>query len=172
MNKYSGVPTIRIAEDIFEGLKKLAEPLVDTPGDVIRRLLIEKGILKDSPQKRRAVPPPPSSEKALTPDLTPQHDYELFLLHSLAQDFGGMGDKRSVTQAVVQRMVKQGFIGPAELELVATGETRAENTITWGRNALKNRGLIARGTRRGTWELTEEGREAAATAELPRSRRR
>ena len=51
---------------------------------------------------------------------------------------------------------------------MATGETKAENTITWGRNALKNRGLIGRGSRRGIWELTEEGREAGKAVELPR----
>ncbi len=166
------MPTIRITQDVFEGLQKLAEPLVDTPNAVVRRLLIEKGILKGIPQKAMAPLPQPAPERALTPDLTPQQDYEQFLLVTLAQDFGGRGDKRSVTQAVVRKMVKQGFIGPAELELVATGETRAENTITWGRNALKNRGLVARGSRRGTWELTEAGREAAAELELPKPRRR
>ena len=167
------MPTIRIAEEVFEGLKKLAEPLVDRPSDVIRRLLIEKGILKNLPVKARPVPATGSRpEKMLTPELTPQQAYEQFLLTTLEEAFGGRSDKRSVTQAVIERMVKQGFIGPAELELVATGETRAENTITWGRNALKNRGLIARGSRRGIRELTDEGRDAAKTAELPKPRKR
>ena len=87
---------------------------------------------------------------------------------TLEEDYGGRGDKRSVTQTVIERMVRQGFIGPADLELVATGETKAENTISWGRNALKNRGLIKRGAKRGIWELTEEGREAAQAVELPK----
>ncbi len=167
------MPTIRIENQVFEGLKKLAEPFVDTPNAVIRRLLIEKGLLKESPAKPsslRAVPPP--AERALTPGLTPQDAYESFLLVTLEQDFGGRGDKRGVTQAVIARMVKHGFIGPADLELVATGETKAENTITWGRNALKNRGLIARGTQHGIWELTDEGLEAARGAELPKPERR
>jgi hypothetical protein len=104
--------------------------------------------------------------------LTPQAVYEQFLLATLAQDFGGGGGKREVTQATIQKMVKQGFISPADLELVATGETKAENTITWGRNALKNRGLIGRGSRRGMWELTDEGLEAGKAAELPKTERR
>ena len=37
------MPTIRIEQDVFDGLKKLAEPFVDTPGAVIRRLLTETG---------------------------------------------------------------------------------------------------------------------------------
>jgi hypothetical protein len=167
------MPTIRIDDDVFEGLKKLAEPFVDTPGVVIRRLLIEKGVLKESaPRIRPTSTPRPAAERVLTPQLTAQTVYEQFLLVTLETDFGGSGDKRRVTQAVIERMVKQGFIGPADLELVATGETKAENTITWGRNALKNRGLVRRGSKRGIWELSEEGREAARTAELPRPARR
>jgi hypothetical protein len=162
------MPTIRIEQEVFDGLKKLAEPFVDTPSAVIRRLLADKGILK--PQAARQAPSPKtaSEERALTPDLTPQAVYEQFLLATLAEEFEGQGDKRRVTQATLQRMVKHGFIAPADLELVATGETRAENTITWGRNALKNRGLIVRGSRRGIWELTEEGRAEAAEIALPK----
>ena len=167
------MPAIRIDDDVFEGLKKLAEPFVDTPGAVIRRLLIEKGILKNLPAKAKAVSTVRAApEKVLTPKLTPQETYEQFLLATLAQEFGGRGGKREVTQAVLRRMVKQSFISHADLELVATGETKAENTITWGRNALKNRGLISRGSRRGIWELTEEGMEAGKAVELPKSERR
>ena len=163
------MPTIRIDDEVFEGLKQLAEPFVDTPAAVIRRLLIEKGILKAEPPRVKApLRIPPSPERVLTPQLTPQEVYEQFLLATLAQDFGGRGGKREVTQATIQKMVRQGFINPADLELVATGETKAENTITWGRNALKNRGLIVRGSRRGLWELTEEGIEAGKSVALPK----
>lgn len=163
------MPTIRIDDEIFEGLKKLAEPFVDTPSAVVRRLLIEKGILKESPARARSTRVPrATSERVLTPPLTQQSIYEQFLLVTLEQDFGGSGDKRGVTQAVIERMVKQGFIGPADLELVATGEAKAENTITWGRNALKNRGMIKRGSKRGIWELTDEGRESANAIKLPK----
>jgi hypothetical protein len=167
------MPTIRIDDEVFEALKKLAEPFVDTPAAVIRRLLIEKEILKPPPSKAKSpLRTPPTAERALTSQLTPQAVYEQFLLATLAQDFGGGGGKREVTQATIQKMVKQGFISPADLELVATGETKAENTITWGRNALKNRGLIGRGSRRGMWELTDEGLEAGKAAELPKTERR
>lgn len=167
------MPTIRIDDEVFEGLKQLAEPFVDTPAAVIRRLLIEKGILKSEPPKAKALPRSlPPAERALTPQLTPQAVYEQFLLATLAQDFGGGGGKREVTQATIQKMVRQGFISHADLELVATGETKAENTITWGRNALKNRGLIDRGSRRGAWKLTEEGMEAGRAVELPKPEKR
>ena len=166
------MPTIRLDQDVFDGLKKLAEPFVDTPNAVIRRLLIDNGILPPRAEAAKPSGALPKPERALTPELTPQAVYEQFLLAVLAQEFDGRGDKRHVTQAVIEKMVKHGFIGTSDLELVATGETRAENTITWGRNALKNRGLIARGSRRGTWELTEEGTEAAKATELPKPEKR
>ena len=166
------MPTIRIDEEVFNGLKQLAEPFVDSPNAVVRRLLIEKGILPQTSLKpKTSSRPPVVPERVLTPLLTPQQIYEQFLLVTLAENFAGRGDKRSVTKGVIERMLKQGFIGPADLELVATGETKAENTITWGRNALKNRGLIARGSKRGIWELTEEGREAAKVMKLPKQAR-
>ena len=170
------MPTIRIDDEVFEGLKRLAEPLVDTPGSVIRRLLTEKGVLAPAKVsvKSRGLPPqrPPVDPLPPPAALTPQPIYEQYLLHALAHDFNGRADKRNATRAVIDRMVAQGYIGPADLELVATGETRAENTITWARNALKNRGLIARGGRRGVWELTEEGRAQATSLVLPRPARR
>ena len=87
----------------------------------------------------------------------------------LAKEFDGQGHKRDVTHAIVKRMMKDGLIGAADQELVSTGETKAENTITWARNALKQRGQINRAARRGIWELTSEGKEAAGKVLLPKS---
>ena len=149
------MPTIRLDQDVFEGLQQLAKPFVDSPSMVIRRLLEERGLLektKEATQKgaRRA------------PDaLTPQSTYEKYLLAVLAKEFNGQGHKRDVTHAIVKRMMKDGLIGAADQELVSTGETKAENTITWARNALKQRGYISRATKRGIWELTAAGKNAA-----------
>jgi len=151
------MPTIRLDQEIYDALKKLAEPFIDTPNSVIRRLLEEKGHVA----KRKSAPAPaaPKTDPELEP--TPQAVYEEFLLKILDEQFKGRGDKRSVTHAIIERMQKQKLLRAADLELVATGETRAENAIAWGRNALKHRGLLARNSRRGIWELTPEGRAAA-----------
>lgn len=147
------MPTIRVDQDVFEGLQKLAQPFVDSPSIVIRRLLENAGVLK-----AHSKPPPAVSASGLTPQST----YESYLLLVLSKEFGGRGHKRDVTHAIVKRMMKDGFIGPADQELVSTGETKAENTITWARNALKSRGDISRASPRGIWELTARGRDAAA----------
>jgi hypothetical protein len=153
------MPTIRIDDEVFEGLKKLAEPLVDTPSAVIRRLLEDRGVLERraaAKQKPVAAAPKPQS-----PEAAPQAIYEQHLLATLLEDFDGRGGKKSVTLAVIERMMKRKLIGAADLDFVSTGETKAENKIAWGRNLLKNRGLIRRDSPRGIWELTPEGRRAA-----------
>ena len=138
------MPTIRLDPEVYDALKKLAEPFVDTPSSVIRRLLEEHGHLEKSAS-----------------GATSQNIYEELLLKVLDEHFKGRGDKRSVTLAIVERMQKQRLMRPADLELVATGETRAENAISWARNALKERGLLNRQSPRGIWELTPEGRALA-----------
>ncbi len=157
------MPTIRIDQDVFEGLQKLAQPFVDSPSRVIRRLLEERGVLQARAEAQKSA--------RLAPDaLTPQSTYEKYLLVVLAREFDGRGHKRDVTHAIIKRMMKDGHIGAADQELVSTGETKAENTITWARNALKQRGHIDRGTSRGIWELTRAGKTAASTVALPKSR--
>lgn len=151
------MPTIRIDDAVFEGLKELAEPLVDTPSSVIRRLLEEKGVLKRVvPPARPALPKPASQSEQ-----TPQSVYEQHLLQVLLEKFNGRGNKKEVTLAVVERMMKRRLISAADLEFVSTGETKAENKISWGRNLLKTRGLIRGDAPRGVWELTAAGRAAA-----------
>ena len=158
------MPTIRVDQDVFEGLQKLATPFVDSPSMVIRRLLEDRGVL---PKAAQAAPPKTTAGMASNA-LTPQPVYEKYLLHILAREFNGQGHKRDVTHAIVKRMMKDGHIGAADQELVSTGETKAENTITWARNALKQRGYINRAARRGMWELTAEGKEAAGKVALPK----
>ncbi len=156
------MPTIRVDQDVFEGLQQLAKPFVDSPSMIIRRLLEDRGLLKKTTTQKNE-PPPPNA-------LTSQSIYEKYLLAVLAKEFEGQGHKRDVTHAIVKRMMKDGFIGAADQELVSTGETKAENTITWARNALKQRGYINRAARRGMWELTAEGDEAAGKVVLPKPR--
>ncbi|HWA38466.1 MAG TPA: hypothetical protein VG873_11425 [Burkholderiales bacterium] len=145
------MPTVRIDDEVFEALKKLAEPLVDTPNSVLRRLL--------DLEKKKLASPKLAPVKA-KPEQTPQSTYEENLLEVLAAPpFHGRGSKKDVTLAVVERMMKRGLIPPSDLEFVATGETKAENKISWGRNLLKNRGLIRGDAPRGIWELTPKAKK-------------
>lgn len=157
------MPTIRVEPEVFAGLQALARPFIDSPSAVIRRLLEDKGVL---PRQSDAVPPTRTRAAGARPEaaaaaLTPQPVYEKYLLWALLNQLDGRAHKRDATHEVVKRMMQDGHIGAADQELVATGETKAENTITWARNALKERGLISRASPRGIWELTPQGTEAA-----------
>lgn len=164
------MPTIRIEEDVFEGLKLLAEPFVDTPNTVIRRLLAASnttvnGEAKPSPlaqDKQKHASPLVKTRGAHTPQST----YELFLLHCL-QKADGFATKYDATEAVIAMMKSRGYITAADLVKVQTGETKAANTIAWARNALKDRGLISQHSPRGVWALTEEGKAKAQQVALP-----
>jgi hypothetical protein len=163
------MPTIRVDQDVFEGLQKLAKPFVDSPSMVIRRLLEKEGALKDVDAHNQKAPPQVlAPTKAPSSVLTPQPVYEKYLLYVLHKEFGGKGHKRDATHSIVKRMMKDGFIGAADQEIVTTGETKAENTIAWARNALKERGYISRISARGIWELTTEGKRAAGEVVLPK----
>jgi hypothetical protein len=164
------MPTIRVDPEVFEGLQKLARPFVDSPSAVIRRLLEEKGVLHRTRDPGQPARPPAAgaSPEAAVEGLTPQPVYEKYLLWALLNQLEGRAHKRDATHEVVKRMMHDGHIGAADQELVATGETKAENTITWARNALKERGLISRTSPRGIWELTAAGVEAAKKVVLAR----
>jgi Mrr N-terminal domain len=159
------MPTIRLDDDVFAGLKSMAEPFVDTPNSVIRRLLQERGALPNGTDRSgtESVEPKVTSADAAKPrrprtsGLVPQSTYEQYLLHVLATQFRVRGDKQEVTRAVIKLMDSRGMLTEADRVHVTTGETRAENTIAWGRNALKERGSISQASPRGTWELTEAG---------------
>jgi hypothetical protein len=168
------MPTIRLDDDVFKGLQQLAKPFVDSPSSVVRRLLEERGVLKpqetNGPAETRSRVFQSRPVGTTANGLTPQPVYEDYLLVVLTKELSGRGHKRDVTHAVVKRMMKDGHIGPADQELVSTGETKAENTIAWARNALKDRGFISRISPHGIWELTAEGKEAARKVVLPKPR--
>jgi hypothetical protein len=174
LDEESMMPTIRLEDDVFKGLQQLAKPFVDSPNSVVRRLLEERGILQSQETtgavETRSRVNTRKSVSTTANGLTPQSVYESYLQVVLAKELNGRGHKRDVTHAVLKRMMKDGHIGPADQELVKTGETKAENTIAWARNALKDRGFISRISPHGIWELTAEGKDLANKIVPPKSR--
>lgn len=150
------MPTIRVDQAVFEGLQKLGEAFIDTPNTVIKKLLIEKGVLDSAEQKESSTKKPTRAKRG---KLTPQHVYEEWLLKTLWGKYKGKAKKGEVTAETISAM--EGILGDADFEKVSTGEPRAENTIAWARNALKERDLIKSNSPRGIWELTDQGIEKA-----------
>jgi hypothetical protein len=163
--------TIRIEDDVYEGLKRLADPFEDNPNSVIKRLLEKVGALNP----RKNPPAEISSTGANTIRkrkgiLTPQSVYEDWLLYALWHSFSGKADKREVTKVVIHEMQKYNLLSKPDFEAVSTGESRAENTIAWGRNHLKEEGYISRDTPTGVWELTPDGIAKARELDPPKKK--
>ena len=79
------------------------------------------------------------------------------MLYTLWNDFEGIASKAKVTKKTVERMEKMNILKEDDYEIVSTGETKAENTIAWARNRLKDNGYIKSDSKRGYWELTSAG---------------
>jgi hypothetical protein len=160
------MPTIRVDEDVFVGLQKIAQPFTDTPNSVIKRLLEEAGVMPKTPSARVEVAATKPVKAVPGGKLVPQPTYERYLLHVLAREFKGRGHKHEVSKVIIEKMERRGLLSELEHKMMQTGETRAENTIAWGRNALKERGLLSASSPRGIWELTEAGMEEGLRTEI------
>lgn len=151
--------TIRIDDDIYESLKQIADPFEDTPNTVIRKLLISYQSTTNQDIKIAQKEQEPIRIKKGTS--TTQLVYESWLLYILWKEFKGRARKTDITKAVISNMQKSGLLNEVDFEKVSTGETRAENKIAWGRNRLKDEGLISPNSPAGIWELTEQGVQEA-----------
>ena len=150
---------IRIDDDIYECLKKMATPFEDTPNTVLRKILhLPQSLIKQGEDEKEQVKQPPKRKKE---ELTPQPVYEEWLLFTLWDKFKGRAKKVNVTEATISNMQRCNLLKEADFGKVKSGETKAVNTIAWARNRLKDEGLISPDSPFGFWELTEKGIERA-----------
>jgi hypothetical protein len=145
---------IEIDNQVFEAIKANAEPFVDTPNSVLRRLLgIEGGgpTMEVPPSRKKAGRASPGS-------ILPESEYEVPILRELVER-GGSGHATDVTDAVGQRMVDR--LTEMDREKLDSGDIRWRNRVQFTRLKLKERGLIAADSPRGVWEITDAGRKVA-----------
>jgi predicted transcriptional regulator len=155
--------TIRIEDDVYEALQRLAKPFDDTPNSVIKRVLEPLGVLQELDVafvEARAVTKE-GPKRIGRGQLTPSRVFDAWLLHILWKQFGGKAAKTDATAAVMKALEEHGLLREADYEKVSTGETKAENAIAWGRNRLKDAGLLEKNSQWGTWVLSKAGEEKA-----------
>ena len=140
---------IEIDVDVWETLKSVAEPFVDTPNMVLRRLL---GIEKSDPDKKQV-----KSKR----DMTPQRDYRPYLAKSL-KALGGSA-KLSYATDLVGKLMKDQLMEKDYEVLPSIGEIRWRNMVAWERYEMVRDGLLKDDSPRGTWELSEKGYEYCQT---------
>jgi Mrr N-terminal domain len=159
---------IDVDDDVLNVLKQHAEPFVDTPNSVLRRLLgIDQtqsseqraaGTTTARPvQPRRAARSTPRRQRAAAGSLLPEERYELPLLRALI-DLGGRAPYRDVMEAVGKQLEDE--LTPLDKDTLKSGGIRWQNRLQFVRLRLIERGLLDRDSPRGVWGITDNGRAA------------
>jgi hypothetical protein len=162
---------IGIDDQVLAELTVLAEPFVDDPNSVLRRVLgIENGSGADArtldrpksspspsrkkPAARRSTQKPPRAPKG---SLTPEEEFEQPILAALA-DAGGSLPFREAMAEVGRRMDQR--LNEHDRFSDEKGVARWEKRVPFVRLKLVERGLLDSDAPRGIWRLTDAGREA------------
>jgi Mrr N-terminal domain len=169
-------PTIEIDEEVLALLKQNAEPFVDTPNSVVRRLLglaesssnghkpfetLGADLASPSRRGRKAGTRArrsrrSESKRALAGTILPHEEYELPILAILDQH-AGRAPTREVLDELGERL--RGKLTPADYEPLSSGDIRWRNRAQFVRLRLTERGDMVKDSPRGLWEITDQGRD-------------
>ena len=180
-------PTVRVDDEVYEQLKANAEPFVDTPNTVLRRLLglspsgnHEEG---NSTEHRDASPPPLTSVSRVTParsgkakstrpgrkiadrkrvppgTLLAEEHYEVPLLASLVE-LGGSAPSREVIDLVGKKLADR--LTEVDKGTLNSGGIRWQSRVQFVRLRMIEQGLMLKETGRGVWAISDAGRDHVA----------
>jgi hypothetical protein len=170
--------TIRIDNEVLDKLKEQAEPFVDTPNTVLRRILglapptesteIEDGLAPVQPSRRRRAATSATATRtrhsrrprAKAGTILSDAEYEIPLLEIL-RDSGGRAPTREVIDALGERL--DGRLTDADRDRLSSGEIRWRNRAQFVRLNLIERGDMAKSSPRGVWEISEQGLQRVET---------
>jgi Mrr N-terminal domain len=162
------VPEIQIDDEVWEMLKQQAEPFIDTPNSVIRRLLelpeARNGHAETTkhpasagrPSRKRRQRKIPAAPRAQTGTILADDQYEVPIL-SILDEHGGRAPTREVLDALGERLA--GRLMPADHDHLRSGDVRWRNRAQFVRLRLIDRGDMKRDSPRGVWEISEQGRD-------------
>lgn len=167
-------PRILIDDDVLALLKSNAEPFVDTPNSVLRRLLgmsaVNGGQAEgDEPSEPFAVTPErqtrqrrrrrtrrPQAKRAQTGTILADDEYEIPIL-SILDAHGGRAPTREVLDELGNHLADE--LMPADHEALASGDIRWRNRAQFVRLRLIEQGDMVKGSPRGLWEIADQGRD-------------
>jgi predicted CopG family antitoxin len=163
--------TIRIDDEVYEALKERAEPFVDSPNSVLRRLLglsehdeSTAGPSTSAPDSEVGVPHGTTRRKrkrttrkrtrAAKGTLLSEEEYELPLLQILASR-GGSAPTRDVLQEL-ERILDERLTA-ADRERLSSGGVRWRQRAQFVRLRLVEAGDMVADSPRGIWQISEQG---------------
>ena len=148
---------IRVDEEVWGKLKKIAEPFVDTPNSVLRRLLNLEGKKPRKADKRITYRRIERGEGKRRTDGLSVKDCYVPLLLTLVEHGGRLDTDKSCR--IVKEVVKE-KIAPSDYDLVGAAQVpKHRNKIQWARKHLVIDGLMKDDSAHGIWEISEEGRK-------------
>lgn len=166
-------PTIRIDDEVFNTLQKKATPFIDTPNDVLRRVLgLDGGSLQPNELRarkgrdegrtrhsRRARKPRlagrPVQQRAPAGSLLPSTRYELPILEAI-NELGGSASAVEVIDLVGKKVDRE--LTQRDREVIQSGAIRWKNRVQFVRLNLVEGGLLVKESERGVWAISEKGR--------------
>jgi hypothetical protein len=164
-------PTIDIDDETFTLLQEHAEPLIDTPTSVLRRLLGLNEEGGDIPPQSEIAPTPADAKpvgpkrgrrkgtRAARGTLLPEARYEIPILRFLDQN-GGRAPSREVIDAVGTALKDD--LTEADCEELNSGDIRWKNRAAFVRLRLIEKGELDGNAPRGTWAITAKGSKRVA----------
>ncbi len=183
---------IEVDDDVFGVLKGAAEPFVDTPNSVLRRLLglnaSGQSAPDASPAREATLPSATTARKMASASATKAttrrktankrpapkkrtraargtllpEDRYQTPLLRALVDAGGQAPYREIVEAV-GRELKSDLL-PADFETLDSGTVRWQSRLQFVRLRLIERGYLDRESPRGIWGITAEGRQALTEA--------
>jgi len=147
-------------------LQEAATPFIDTPDDVIKRVLQlnrskalagEATTTHSAPGRNWVASPKQEYQRSGRGKKTHQSEYRLPILHAL-DELGGRGALNDVLAKVYAQMEDR--LNEYDLaRLDSDRDIRWRNTAMWERKRMVEEGLLRADSPVGIWELTEAGRK-------------
>jgi Mrr restriction endonuclease-like protein len=156
------MPTIRVDDEVWSWLKQHAQPFVDTPNSVLRRIAgLDAPADKEGEHVGSAEPIPRSTARRsrVKDDHIPMAEFRepiLLLLHRN----GGQLDRQPAIRKLEEML--EGRLTDADRSDIDSGTIRWEKAAEWQLYNLRREGFVEPAhLGRGVWKLTAKGRELA-----------
>jgi hypothetical protein len=167
-------PNITIDDEVLALLKSHAEPFVDTPNTVLRRLLglastngdLTDGFLvaeeaaapvaQQRTRRQRKRTRRGGTKRAQPGTILPDEEYDIPILQIL-DTHGGRAPTREVLDELGEVLGDR--LTPTDHEKLGSGDIRWRNRAQFVRLRLIDSGDMAKGSPRGLWEITDQGRD-------------
>lgn len=142
------MPVVRISEELYEEVKKYAEPLVDNFETALWKALGRNKSGQSIGQRK--------AKSRAVGELTPPKDFWRSILEVLIES-GGRASRQQVHNDIERKM--GGQLKPGDLEVNRDGTLKWSKQVDYQRLAMVQEGLLRKDSLKGNWEITANGRQ-------------